>query len=148
MEFYRLFYPYRLKRDIINKGEYLLKSSCSDFKSCDKLLFDIHNTRNNCNDLFSKYHTDNLDDKGNILTDSLCSNLKEKENSINTQIDSYLKRKAGRLNQERQIINQERQIINQERQIINQERQIINQERQINKINIKYNNIIILLYFI
>jgi len=142
MEFYRPYKSNRLKRDIINKGEYLLKSSCSDFKSCDKLLFDIHNTRNNCNDLFSKYHTDNLDDKGNILTDSLCSNLKEKENSINTQIDSYLKRKAGRLNKFKSIKksnNKSRKANNKSRKANNKSRKANNKSRKANNKSRKAN---------
>lgn len=50
-----------------------VKSSCCDLNSCDLLSSDIQYTKYKCNDLFRKYHEDNLDEKGNILTESLCT---------------------------------------------------------------------------
>jgi len=90
------------KRDIINKGNYLLKSSCCDEKSCDLLLSDIQDTKHKCNDLFRNYHEDNLDDKGNILTDTLCSQLKEKQNNISNKLNIFTQ-KAGRRNKFKSI---------------------------------------------
>jgi hypothetical protein len=40
---------------------------------------------------------DNLDEKGNILTESLCTQLGDKQNSVYNQIKSFTKR-AGRRN--------------------------------------------------
>lgn len=85
------------KRNIITKGNYLLKASCCDDKSCQLLESDIQDTRFKCNDLFRSLHEDNLDEKGNILTTSMCSELKEKQNKIASVLKN-LTRRAGRRN--------------------------------------------------
>jgi hypothetical protein len=102
MECYVPYETHRQKRNIINKGNYLLKSSCCDVKTCDLLLSDIQDTKHKCNDLFRNYHEDNLDDKGNILTDTLCSQLKEKQNDTYNKL-SIFRQKAGRRNKFKSI---------------------------------------------
>ena len=102
MECYVPSETHRQKRNIINKGNYLLKSSCCDVKTCDLLLSDIQDTKHKCNDLFRNYHEDNLDDKGNILTDTLCTQLKEKQNDTYNKL-SIFRQKAGRRNKFKSI---------------------------------------------
>jgi len=69
MECYEPYETRKQKQYIIEKGNYLLKASCCDLSSCDLLSSDIQDTSYKCNDLFRKYHEDNLDEKGNILTE-------------------------------------------------------------------------------
>jgi hypothetical protein len=71
------------KREVIKKGEYLLKSNCCDRKSCEELSDDIQDTKYKCNDIFSEIH--DLDEKGNIIGDTLCSELNKKQNIIHNQ---------------------------------------------------------------
>ena len=71
------------KREVIKKGEYLLKSNCCDRKSCEELSDDIQDTKYKCNDIFSEIH--DLDEKGNIIGDTLCSELNKKLNIIHNQ---------------------------------------------------------------
>ena len=97
MECYEPYETRKQKRYIIEKGNYLLKSSCCDVKSCDLLSTDIQDTKYKCNDLFGRYHEDNLDEKGNILTESLCRQLGEKQNVVYNQFKTFTKR-AGRRN--------------------------------------------------
>lgn len=94
MECYEPYESLKQKQHIIAKGSYLLKSSCCDMKSCDLLVSDIQDTTYKCNDLFHNYHKDELDEKGNILADTLCSNLAEKQNAMYNKLKTYTK-KAG-----------------------------------------------------
>lgn len=77
--------PYEIveeKKKIIHKGKYLLKSSCCDSKSCEKLIQDIQDTKFKCNDIFGKGIYHELDQKGNIIGDTLCSQLNTKQNTL------------------------------------------------------------------
>jgi hypothetical protein len=96
MECYVPYETRKQKKYIIDKGNYLLKSSCCDYESCNQLETDIQDTRFKCNDLFGIYHKDNLDEKGNILSDSLCSELREKENRISGYIRKFTKQAGTR----------------------------------------------------
>lgn len=96
MECYEPYETLKQKQYINAKGNYLLRSSCCNMKSCDLLVSDIQDTRYKCNDLFSRYyHKDDLDERGNILAaDSLCSDLAEKQKAIYNKFINYTK-KAG-----------------------------------------------------
>lgn len=96
MECYIPYKTRKQKQYIIDKGNYLLKSSCCDYNSCNILESDIQDTRHKCNDLFGSYHQDNLDEKGNILSDSLCSDLRKKEDEIHNYIGKFTKQAGTR----------------------------------------------------
>ncbi len=90
--------PYELfleRRNMINKGKYLLKSSCCDDKSCELLQKDLQETRHKCNDLFRSFYKDNLDEKGNILSESICTELRNKQRQVYSDEQKFTK-KAGK----------------------------------------------------
>jgi hypothetical protein len=100
--------PYELveeKKKIINKGKYLLKSSCCDLKSCENLIQDINDTKFKCNDIFGKGVYHELDEKGNIIGDTLCSKLNTKQKELlnfkKTAGKSKRKRSKRRTNRRR-----------------------------------------------
>lgn len=96
MECYLPYKTHKQKQYIIEKGSYLLKSSCCDINSCDLLISDIQDTKNKCNDLFRSDHKDNLDEKGDILSDSLCPDLAEKQRDIYNKFKTYTKQAGTR----------------------------------------------------
>jgi len=84
-------YDDKIKRNkIIKKGSYLLKSSCCN-QDCNNLIHDIENTANECHNLFSHMHIDNLNEEGKIISGSLCSDLDEKKARILSEITSNSK---------------------------------------------------------
>lgn len=99
-------YEYLLeKRELINKGKYLLQSKCCDLQSCEQFQNDIQTTRHKCNDFFAKYHKDNLDEKGNITSDSLCLDLRKKQEEINNLIKNRFTKTAGKRRSKRKQKN-------------------------------------------
>jgi len=79
---YETYDEFKEKRQIIEKGSYLLNSKCCNTESCEKLINDIQDTKFICNDIFGKNIHHELDEKGNIIGDTLCSKLNAKQKEV------------------------------------------------------------------
>ena len=71
-----------IRKEIIKTGNNLLDSKCYNIKSCDALAYYIQHIKQSCNDAFSELHNNNLDEKGNIISNTLCSDLNKKQKEI------------------------------------------------------------------
>lgn len=72
------------KKEIIEEGKYLLNSNGCDVESYEKLIIDIDILKQKCDDTFGPMFrgTSNISEKGNIINDNLCSQLREKQNDV------------------------------------------------------------------
>jgi hypothetical protein len=80
------------KKRILQKGNYLLKSTCCNVNSCERLQTHIQDTRYKCNDIFRSAHRDSLDEKGNMLGHTICSELLNKDNKVTNCIANFTNR--------------------------------------------------------
>ncbi len=90
------------RKEILKKGQYLLKSTCCSLGTCEQLIDDIQDTKYKCNYTFGKNFHD-LDEKGNIIGVTLCSEL----NSKQLETLNFLKKlnkKAGKSKRKRRKI--------------------------------------------
>ena len=81
------------KKRLFDKANYILKSKCCDADSCDELIDDLGQTAFRCDDLFREHH--NTNEKGVIIGDSLCADIRTRQNKIQEQVRSMLVHKGG-----------------------------------------------------
>jgi len=91
------------KEDLHNHIKHLDHFDCCNEKSCDDLAYEYENVINKCHDVYSKVGILNVNEKGRISEQSLCTMLEEKQNKIFKKINNLYERKGGKKSKNKRI---------------------------------------------
>lgn len=83
---------YMKKRDFHNNRVFLENYKCCDVNSCNELVNEYDKLIDKCHDIFGSTGLVDVDEKGRVIGDSICSILEEKKQSIKNTFNGGNKR--------------------------------------------------------
>lgn len=81
--------PESTRKEILREASKLLEQECYNKKECDTLALKLQELQFRCNDAWADYYADELDEKGNLPSHTMCYDLRQKKNGLQERYKNH-----------------------------------------------------------